>query len=406
MEQHQQPKKMSKASAGVQRIFTIPKPKPQPQPQPKPATFPVSIKELANEPDPEKLANTFKQRAAVSVSFRNRHNIYDFTIARLALAKRFSLIEDILESHKDLKEISHEGFAIRIISLYGKAGMFDHARNLFDELPQLDCVRTVKSFNALLKAGVECKRFDEMCTMFRELPSQLSITLNRVSFNTIIHALCERGLLDEGLLMLDELKNKGLSPDVITFNTLLDAFYREKGFHGGERIWAIMVAHNVAPITRSYNLRLQAMVDAGELANAIAFFDSFKKDGLKPDVNTFNALVKGLCDLGDVAEAKKWYDRLLDSEETPNRITFSTLVPRFCDCGDYELAFDLSKKMFSRQIVVDEALLQLVVDGLVKQSMVDEAEELVELGKSNSYVQYSLMMPTNDKLPENGDHSV
>lgn len=138
----------------------------------------------------------------------------------------------------------------------------------------------------------------------------------------------------------------------------------------------------------------------------LLFFDSFKKDGLKPDVNTFNALVKGLCDLGDVAEAKKWYDRLLDSEETPNRITFSTLVPRFCDCGDYELAFDLSKKMFSRQIVVDEALLQLVVDGLVKQSMVDEAEELVELGKSNSYVQYSLMMPTNDKLPENGDHSV
>ena len=393
---------MSKASARVRRICTVPKPKPQSEP----ATFPVSIKEIANELDPEKLASTFKQRATVSVSFRNRHNIYDFTIARLALAERFSLIEDILESHKDFKDISHEGFAIRIISLYGKAGMFGHARNLFDELPQLDCVRTVKSFNALLKAGVECKRFDEVCRIFRELPSELSISLNRVSYNTIIHALCEMGLLDEGLLMLSELKSSGLSPDVITFNTLLDAFYREKGFQGGERIWATMVAHNVVPITRSYNLRLQAMVDGGALANAVTFFDSFKKDGLKPDVNTFNALIKGFCDLGDVAEAKKWYNRLLDSGETPNRITFSSLVPTFCDCGDYGLAFDLSKNMFNRQIVVDEALLQLVVNGLVKQSMVDEAEELVELGKSNSYVQYHLTTPTNDKLPENGDHSV
>lgn len=49
--------------------------------------------------------------------------------------------------------------------------------------------------------------------------------------------------------------------------------------------------------------------------------------------------------------------------------------------------------------------LQLVVDGLVKGSMIEEAEELVELGSSNSYVQYNLTMPVNDELTENAGHS-
>lgn len=370
------------------------------------AFLPVaSTKELVNELDPELLANKFKQRATVSASFRNSHNIYDFTISRLALAKRFSLIEDILESHKHFDDISHEGFAIRLISLYGKAGMFDHARKLFDEMPQLNCERTLKSFNALLKAGVLSKRFDEVLKIFRELPSDLSLILNRVSYNTVIHTLCEMGSLDDALFMLDELKENGLSPDVITFNTLLDAFYREKGFEGGEKMWSLMVAHNVVPNTRSYNLKMQAVVGSGELHNAVDLFETVEKDGLKPDVNTFNALIKGFCDQGNTEEAKKWYNRLLENGDTPNRNTFSTLVPSFCDNGDYELAFDLSKKMFKRQIVVDEAFLQLVVDGLVKGSMIEEAEELVELGSSNSYVQYNLTMPVNDELTENAGHS-
>ncbi|KAJ8437872.1 hypothetical protein Cgig2_031388 [Carnegiea gigantea] len=369
--------------------------RPPPNKQPIKIDPHFSIQELINEPDPDEMARKFKQRATQFSSFRDRNGIYDFTIGRLALAKRFSLVEDILEAHKGFEDITREGFTVRLIKLYGKAGMFEYARKVFDEMPQLNCTRTVRSLNALMKAALDCKKFDEVLRIFRELPLEMSVKLNSSSYNTIIHALCEMGLLDDAVLMVGEMKDDGLKPNVVTFNTLLEALYKERGFWGGERIWAMMLEHNVLPDNRSYALKLQALVEAGHFYGALDLFRQLEKDGLKPDVNAYNYLIKGFFDQGNAVAAKRWYCKLLESGETLNRITFSVLVPRFCDVGDYNMAFDLCKMIVNRQFVVDEALLQRVVNGLVKVSRTEEAKELVELGKSNSYIQYNLTLPSD-----------
>ncbi|XP_074307588.1 uncharacterized protein LOC141642634 [Silene latifolia] len=350
------------------------------------------VKELQSIVDIDEFATKFKQKTIESHRFRKRTNIYDYAIARLADANRHSLIEDILETHKSFDEITKEGFLVRIMFLYGTAGMFDHARKLFDEMPQLKCERTIMSFNALLRAGVKSKKFNEVYEIFREYPSKLSLSLNVISYNTVIHALCEMGSLTEAIEMLDELKKNGLQPSVITFNTLLDAFYRKRGFLGAERLWSMMEEDNVSRDIRSYNLTMEALVKQGELSTAVILFDVLVSEGLKPNATTFNIFIKGYYDQGNVNEGIKWYKALLESENVPNRMTFSTLVPELCRIGEYELAFDLTKKMFRRQFVVDEAMLQLVVNELVKKSMIEEAEELVELGKTNNFVQYNLTL--------------
>ncbi|KAJ4982319.1 hypothetical protein NE237_033156 [Protea cynaroides] len=87
-------------------------------------------------------------------------------------------VEEILEDQKKNDDISKEGFAIRIISLYGKSGMFDQAYQTFDQLPEPKCQRTVKSFDALLTACVDTSTFDKAELLFCELPSCLSIQPN------------------------------------------------------------------------------------------------------------------------------------------------------------------------------------------------------------------------------------
>ncbi|KAK9155942.1 hypothetical protein Sjap_003422 [Stephania japonica] len=321
--------------------------------------------------------------------------IYQVTVRRLASAKRFSLIEDILESQKKYSDMSSEGFAIRLIKLYGESGMFDHARKVFDELPSLRCRRTVKSFNALLNACVDSKKFDDVERVFHEMPSELSVDPDVYSFNIMIRAFCEMGSLDSAVLMLDEMGKKGVEPNLISFNTLLCGLYDSARFDECEKVWILMEKSNVKPDVRSYNAKLRGLVAVGKISEAVELVEELGRSSeIKPDIHSFNALIKGFCKDGNLEEAKRVYDDLLKKDCVPIRSTFEALIPSLCENGDFDLAFKLCKESMSRRCMLDVGVLQGVVDGLFKKSKVEEAEKLVELARANSYSRSSVKMPS------------
>ncbi|KAK9267574.1 hypothetical protein L1049_010002 [Liquidambar formosana] len=332
----------------------------------------------------KELVDKFKKSSELG-KFRSKQDVYYSTVHRLASAKQFSMIEDILEDQKKYKDISIEGFAIRLITLYGKSGMLDHAHKMFDEMPELQCERTVKSFNALLAACVNSKKFDKVEGVFTELRAKLSLEPNVVSYNTVIKAFCEMGSLDSALSWVDEMERNGLDANLITYNTLLDAFYRNNRFLDGEKIWAMMETKNVVPDIRSYNAKFRGLVFERRTSEAVELIEELRTKGLKPDVLSFNALIKSFCNDGNIEEAKRWYKELMKCKCVPNWVTFTTLVPFLCEKGEFDMAFKICKKIMKRHYPVKKEILQLVVDGLVKESKLEEATELVELGRSNSF---------------------
>ncbi|XP_043724529.1 pentatricopeptide repeat-containing protein At1g55890, mitochondrial-like [Telopea speciosissima] len=350
--------------------------------------------DLFKERNFKTLVNKFK-KSSESYRFRCKHRIYEVTIRRLALAKRFSCIEEILEDQKRYDDICSEGFAIRLISLYGKSGMFNQASQTFDQLPELKCQRTVKSFNALLTACVDSKNFDKAEPLFRELPSSLSIQPDLYSYNIMIRAYCEMGSLDSALSVLDEMEKSGVSPNLITFNILLNAFYEKNRFSDGETIWAKMENNNLVPDIRSFNAKLRGLVLVGKKSEVVELVKELETKGPKPDIHSFNALIKGLCNDGDLEVAMRIHRELSKRGLIPNRSTFQTLVPCLCEKGDLDLALKLCRESLNRQCLLHAELLQTVVDGLVKKLKFDGAKKLVELGRAKGYSESSLKMPSN-----------
>ncbi|KAK3035134.1 hypothetical protein RJ639_032636 [Escallonia herrerae] len=315
-----------------------------------------------------KLVQTFKKHSE-SDRFRTKTGIYEDTVRRLAAAKKFRWIEEILEDQKKYDDISHEGFAVRLITLYGKSGMFDHAAK---------------------------KNYDKVDGFFRDLPGKLSIQPDVVSYNTAIKGFCEMGSLDDAVAMVGEMEKSGVEPDRITFNTLLNWLSEKGRFSDGERIWARMEERNVVPDIRSYNAKLVGLANERRMSEAVELIRKLGDKGLKPDVFSYNAVIKGYCGEGNVEEAKRWYGELVGGGCAPDTATFSLLVPFACEKGDLGWAFELCKDIFNRKRLVHESLLQLVVDSLVKKSKVKEANKLVQMGKSNVYRQYRLRLPSGE----------
>ncbi|KAF7802750.1 pentatricopeptide repeat-containing protein [Senna tora] len=351
-------------------------------------------KSLYRENDFDRLVEKFKKASEID-RFRTNSGIYETMVRRLASAKRFNLVEEILEEQTKYKDITKEGFSARLIRLYGVSGMFENAHKLFDGLPERNCTRTVLSFNALLAAYLHSKKFDMVDRLFKELPSKLSIEPDSVSYNTVIKAFCEMGSFDSAFSMIEEMENKGVKPDLITYNTLLDELYGKGRYSEGERIWSEMEKKNVTPDIRSYNARLVGLAGEKKMKEAVELIEKMRNEGVKPDRFSINAVIKGFVDEKNLDEAKKWYSEIANTDCEPNKTTFKMLIPFLCEKGDLKTAIEVCKVIFNSQSRVDDSLLQLVVDRLVKESMVSEAKEIVELGRT---CRYKLKLPADKPL--------
>lgn len=349
---------------------------------------------LYEERNLKRLVQKFK-KFSENNRFRTHTDIYEGIVGRLAAAKRFRWIEEILEDQKKYKDISKEGFNARLIALYGKSGMLDNAYKTFDEMPGRNCKRTVLSFNALLAACVNSRKFDKANDLFRKLPKELDIEPDLFSYNTVIKAFCKMGSLDSGISLLAEMELKGVQPDLITFNTLLNGFYANGQFVDGERIWSQMVQKNISPDIWSYNAKLLGFALEKRTKDAVELVEEIKDKGIKLNVVSCNALIRGFVKEENLEEAKRWYYEIGNRECKPDKFTFTTLIPFLCEKNDLGFAFELSKVIISRNCLVDRALLQRVVDGLVKESKIEEAKELVQLGNDNGYCRYKLMLSSD-----------
>ncbi|KAG4195640.1 hypothetical protein ERO13_A06G121700v2 [Gossypium hirsutum] len=321
----------------------------------------------------------YKERDLKRLPLPRRSGIYEDIVRRLASAGRFQWIEEVLEDQKKYQDISKEGFAARLIHLYGKSGMFEQAYKVFDEMPN----RGLLSFNALMGACVNAKKFDKVNGFFKELPEKLSVEPDLVSYNTVIKAFCEMGSLDSARLMLDEMEKKGVQPDI----------FKNGRFDDGEKIWGKMVEKNVEPDIRSYNAKLLGFSTEKKMKEAVNLVEEMRSKGLKLDVFTFNYMIRGFVNEGKLEEAKEWYNQIGKNECAPDKLTFTMLVPFLCEKGDLSFAIELCKEIFGRKKLVDAALLQRVVDELVKASNIEDAKELVKLAKTNNFCRYKMKMP-------------
>ncbi|CAN8287942.1 unnamed protein product [Cochlearia groenlandica] len=358
-----------------------------------------SLSSIVNdERNPKRIVEKFK-KACESDRFRANIAVYDRTVRRLVAAKRLHFVQEILEEQNKYRDMSKEGFAVRIINLYGKAGMFENAQKVFDEMPERNCKRSVLSFNALLSAYGVSKKFDEVEQLFNELPDKLSIKPDIVSYNTLIKALCHKGSLPEAVALLGEIENKGLKPDIITFNTLLLSLYLNGLFEQGEEIWDKMVVEkNIDIDIRSYNARLLGLAIETKSKELVDLFEDMKASGIKPDVYSFNAMIRGSINQGKIAEAESWYKEIVKHGYRPDKATFALLFPAMCKAGDFESAIELCKEVFSKRYIVALATLQQLVDDLVvKGSMRGEAEKIVEIAKTNGFIKFKLALPPQEE---------
>jgi pentatricopeptide repeat protein len=341
---------------------------------------------IKHERDPERLYQLFRANAHNRLLVENRFAFED-AVARLAGARRNDLVEEILEQHKAMPQGRREGFVVKIIGLYGKAGMPGHALRTFQEMGMYGRPRTAKSLNATMKVLLRARMFDEALSLFEEGPEKYDVEVDDISCNTVVKMFCDMGDLRAAYRVMQKTERAGVRPDVITYTTLMVAFYKCGRCEVGDGLWNLMRLRGCVLTLATYNVRIQFLVNRGRGWQANEMARKMYVAGIKPDEITYNLIIKGFFMMVEHEMAKMVFGAMHGRGCKPNSKVYQTMVHYLCERRDFDLAFRLCKDSMEKNWFPSVDTINQLLKGLMAISKDRNGKEIVKLvtGRKPSY---------------------
>ncbi|KAI3722784.1 hypothetical protein L2E82_33870 [Cichorium intybus] len=304
------------------------------------------------------------------------HHAQQITVRRLAKSHRFSDIEALIESHKSDPRITDEHFLSSLIRSYGIAGMFEHALNTYNQMEALKTPRSALSFNALLTACSNSKKFDHAPQLFDEMLAKYRFKPDEYSYGILVKSFCDAGKPELAIDKLKEMDKKGIQISGITYTSIIHSLYKKGNPTEAEKIWDEMVNRGCVIDVAANNVRIMNAVD-GDPDNIKAMIEEMNNAALKPDTITYNYLMTCYCKKGMMKEAKEVYDKLEEHCCQPNAATFRTLLFYLCKNGQYETGYKVFKHSVKVNKIPDFNTLKHLVEGLAKKSRTKDAKGMI-----------------------------
>ena len=221
----------------------------------------------------------------------------------------------------------------------------------------------------LVDMYAKCGALSKAQLVFDELPTQ-----NVASWTALIGGYAQYGHGEKALCCFEQMQQKGLSPDALTYVCILKACGSIKDAQKGSEIHAEIVKHgmlgndsvlgtalvdmyakcgalakaqqvfDVLPIqnTISWNVLISGYFQHGHCEKALRCFQQMRCQGVSPDSITFSCVLKACGNLGAVEKGKNIHEEMLREGYLENdSMLGNALVEMYAKCGDLAKAQDV-----------------------------------------------------------------
>ncbi|XP_023288589.1 pentatricopeptide repeat-containing protein 1, mitochondrial isoform X2 [Orussus abietinus] len=200
---------------------------------------------------------------------------------------------DIVKKNRDKPTTYMYNLLIRECAIQGELkGSF----KLYNDMKKCALKPNLATYVSLLNACAtsnDTKNAMDHLIKLREFFIEKNILINEAHYNAMIKAYSHHKYFNEAFMIADEMRDKKMSTDVVTFNNLFHAAVGDKntGLRRAISIWQLMQRHRIKPNIWTYNLLLRCIRDCslgdlkindilipGEKPCTICFKDDGKPD--------------------------------------------------------------------------------------------------------------------------------
>lgn len=261
------------------------------------------------------------------------------------------------------------------------------ARNVYHSLKN-QFQPDLQTFNILLAGW---KSSEEAEAFFEEMKEK-GLKPDVVTYNSLIDVYCKDREIEKAYKLIDKMREEDETPDVITYTTIIGGLGLIGQPDKAREVLKEMKEYGCYPDVAAYNAAIRNYCIARRLGDADMLVDEMVRKGLSPNATTYNLFFRVLSLANDLGRSWELYGRMLENGCLPNTQSCMFLIKMFKRHEKVDMAMrlweDMVVKGFGSYSLVSDMLLDLLCD-LAK---VEEAEkcllEMVEKGHRPSNVSF------------------
>ncbi|KAI4373099.1 hypothetical protein MLD38_011262 [Melastoma candidum] len=366
-------------------------------------SFRAAKSAILAERDPDALFSLFSSNS-VFPTFLHHRRLFDISFTRLSLAKRGDLVERLLLDivndvaprkpsdtrgaigSPDLTRFAKlEGFWIRIMMLYAKAGLVDQAMGVVNLVKEKNCCPvTEKVLCAVLSVHLQNDKLEDLGNLLNTTSRNLSVTPTVLSHNLVLKGLVKKGDLDAAKHWVKDMKSKGGNemPNMNSYCHLMDGHLKIGDFASFDQLLKEVTEMGLVWSVTTYHLKVVRLCNNKECVRANNVLIEMLEKGIKPSSASYNIVIDGFARLGDFESAKKVLERMeSDCYTRPCSAAYFSLIRNMVRKGEIDSALEVFKQIAKRKWVPPSVVVKGLVDGLVERTRAEEAKEVIETTK-------------------------
>ncbi|KAI4967009.1 hypothetical protein ZWY2020_034460 [Hordeum vulgare] len=243
------------------------------------------LKIFASIRDAALITSVFR-KACARRDYKPSEALYGLMIDRLAGARRFGDVEELLARARAERFRFSDDFFYRLIKMYGNvANHPEKAMETLYAMSEYGCWPSTKTFNYVLHMLVCRQQYEVVHEVYSSAP-RLGVELDTCCFNILIKGLCQFGRFNEALSLLDEMPKQDCRPNAMTYSTLMHFLCRNCRVDEAFELFERMRKEEIDADTVVYNILVSGLCREGRVTSA---YDLFKSMSLRAAI-----LIQGL----------------------------------------------------------------------------------------------------------------
>merc|ERR1719321_87380 len=185
----------------------------------------------------------------------------------------------------------------------------------------------------------------------------LGVAPDLITYSTVIKGYCVQGDLEQAIQLFTLMRKRGIMPDAVLFNSILDGAARKQMTSLVEQVFGDMESSGVAPGNFTLSILVKMYGKNHDLETAFSYFETLpQKYGFEPNAQVYTCLMAVCASCGRVAQAVELFQKI----PNPDGKAYTTIITGSLKHGDVAGAVRLLASALSTDAQISEELVNNV----------------------------------------------